>query len=70
MGSDWTKIDKMCEPELDEPDRHAQHITDMIEIERVEAELAAAMAECTVHTASNYSDPEADGCPNCGWGGK
>lgn len=33
-------------------------------------ELEAKMNRCEYHKAPDYTDPEADGCPECGWGGK
>jgi hypothetical protein len=34
------------------------------------AELVSLQERCQHHRQPGYSDPEADGCPECGWGAK
>jgi len=69
-----TKTCRLCQGESIEPwlpggrlpRQHTCHPGE----ERQMREMEARMTTCTYHVVTGYADPEGDGCPECGWGGK
>jgi hypothetical protein len=75
VSIDWTQCKKMHEQDtasmtVEERAAYEKEMHEMAEDLQQWEELEAFQMRCTVHIAPGYSDPEADGCPNCGWGGK
>jgi len=69
---DWTKISMSPQIEFGNmtPEERAAWEKEEAENYNEYMEVEAKMNRCTYHIAPGYTDPEGDGCPECGWGAK